>query len=54
MAYLRDNPDRVLELTKQHVQLVGVSILIAILIGVPLGILVTRLRRLEGPVVGIT
>ena len=53
MAYLRDNPDRVLELTKQHVQLVAVSILVAMVIGIPLGILVTRLRWLEGPVVGI-
>jgi osmoprotectant transport system permease protein len=54
MAYLRDNPDRVLELTQQHVQLVGVSILVAMLIGIPLGILVTRLRWLENPVVGTT
>jgi len=54
MAYLRDNPDRVLELTQQHVQLVAVSILVAMLIGIPLGILITRLRWLEGPVVGTT
>jgi osmoprotectant transport system permease protein len=54
MAYLRENPDRVLELTQQHVQLVAVSILVAMLIGIPLGILVTRLRWLEGPVVGTT
>jgi osmoprotectant transport system permease protein len=54
MAYLRDNPDRVLELTQQHVQLVVVSILAAMLVGIPLGILVTRLRWLEGLVVGAT
>jgi osmoprotectant transport system permease protein len=54
MAYLRDNPDRVLELTQQHVQLVAVSILVAMVIGIPLGILVTRLRWLERPVIGIT
>ena len=54
MAYLRDNPDRVLELTQQHVQLVAVSILVAMLIGIPLGILITRLRWLENPVVGTT
>jgi len=54
MAYLRDNPDRVLELTQQHVQLVAVSILVAMLTGIPLGILITRLRWLEGPVVGTT
>ncbi len=54
MDYLRDNPDRVLELTRQHVELVGISIAIAMLIGVPLGILATRLRWLEGPVIGTT
>src|SRR5215218_10288563 len=54
MTYLRDNPDRVLELTKQHVQLVAVSILVAMVIGIPLGILITRLRWLEGSVIGIT
>src|SRR5215211_5459087 len=54
MAYLRDNPDRALELTQQHVQLVEISILVAMLIGIPLGILITRVRWLEGPVVGTT
>lgn len=54
MAYLRDNPDRVLELTRQHIELVAISILVAMLIGVPLGILITRLRWLEGPVIGTT
>jgi len=52
--YLRENPDRVLELTRQHVELVGLSILAALLIGVPLGVLVTRLRWLAGPVIGTT
>ena len=54
MTYLRENPDRVLELTRQHVELVGLSILAALLIGVPLGIVVTRLRWLAGPVIGAT
>jgi osmoprotectant transport system permease protein len=54
MAYLRDNPDRVLELTQQHVQLVAVSVVVAMLIGIPLGILVTRLRWLENFVIGTT
>ncbi|HEY8446080.1 MAG TPA: ABC transporter permease [Thermomicrobiales bacterium] len=52
MQYLRDNPDRVLELTEQHVRLVASSILIAMLIGIPIGILVTRVRWLETPVIG--
>jgi osmoprotectant transport system permease protein len=36
----------------QHIQLVLISMLIAILIGVPLGILITRVKLLEGPVLG--
>ena len=54
MDYIRENPDRVLELTGQHVQLVAISIALSVLIGVPVGILVTRLRWLEGPVIGTT
>lgn len=51
MHYLRDHPDRVLELTDQHVRLVGSSILIAMLIGIPLGIIISRLRWLQAPVI---
>ncbi len=54
MDYLREHPDRVWELTKQHVELVALTMVFAILIGVPLGILITRVRWLEGPVIGTT
>ena len=37
----------------QHIQLVALSMLIAILIGVPLGILVSRVKFLQGPVLGL-
>ena len=36
----------------QHIQLVFISMLIAIVIGVPLGILISRVKSLEGPVLG--
>lgn len=51
MRYLLEQPDRVLELTGQHVRMVGITVLIATLIGVPLGVLITRARWLEGPVI---
>jgi osmoprotectant transport system permease protein len=51
MRYLLEHPDRVLQLTIEHVQLVAISTLLAMLIGIPIGILVTRLRWLEGPVI---
>jgi osmoprotectant transport system permease protein len=54
MRYIIEHPDRMLELTKEHVQLVAISILVAMVIGIPLGILITRLRWLEGSVIGIT
>jgi osmoprotectant transport system permease protein len=54
MRYLLEHPDRVLQLTVQHVQLVAISTLLAMLIGIPVGIMVTRLRRLEGLVINTT
>jgi osmoprotectant transport system permease protein len=50
VRYLVDRHERVLELALQHVEIVGLSLFAAALLGVPLGILVTRLRWLEGPV----
>jgi osmoprotectant transport system permease protein len=43
-----------LELTQEHVRLVAISILVAMAIGIPLGILITRLRWLEGSVITTT
>jgi len=54
MRYLTEHPDRVLELTGQHIRLVATTMLLAMLIGIPIGILITRVRWLEGPVIGTT
>jgi len=54
MRYLIEHPERMLELTQEHVRLVAISVLVAILIGIPVGILITRLRWLEGSVIGVT
>ena len=54
MRYIIEHPDRMLELTQEHVRLVGISILVAMVIGIPLGILVTRLRWLESSVIATT
>ena len=51
MSYLLENPDRVWALTEQHLRLVITSTLLSMLIGIPIGILITRLRWLEGPVI---
>ena len=52
MRYLINRPDRVLQLTLEHLGICLSAVLVAVLIGVPLGILISRRRWLEGPVVG--
>jgi osmoprotectant transport system permease protein len=54
MRYIIEHPDRMLELTQEHLRLVAISILVAMAIGIPLGILITRLRWLEGSVITMT
>jgi len=48
------NPDTVFRLTLEHLQLTGSAILTAIIIGVPLGIVLTRNRRLANVMLSIT
>jgi osmoprotectant transport system permease protein len=54
MRYIIEHPERMLELTQEHVRLVAISILVAMAIGIPLGILITRLRWLERSVITTT
>ena len=50
--FLLRHRDEVLQLTLEHLWLVGISTLAAVVIGVPLGILLTRRPRLGKPVLG--
>ena len=50
--FLQQNRLEVLQLTLEHLWLVGVSTLLAVVIGIPLGILLTRRPVLEKPVLG--
>jgi osmoprotectant transport system permease protein len=50
--FLLHNHTEVLELTLEHLWLVGISTLLAVLIGIPLGILITRWPVLNKPVLG--
>jgi osmoprotectant transport system permease protein len=50
--FVLQNRAEMLELTLEHLWLVGVSILIAMLIGIPLGILITRWPVLDKPILG--
>jgi osmoprotectant transport system permease protein len=46
------NYQQVLDLTLEHITLVGVSILFAVSIGIPLGILITRVPQLSKVILG--
>ncbi len=52
IAYLKDEWPIILELTLQHISLVGVAVGLAVLFGVPVGILMTRYKWLVSPLLG--
>nr|WP_277749499.1 ABC transporter permease [Oceanobacillus halophilus] len=52
--YFSNNYSQILEYTVEHVQLVGLAIIISILIGVPLGIYLTTNEDLAGTVLQIS
>ena len=50
--FMSQNQTEVLQLTLEHLWLVGVSALLATVVGIPLGILITRCPPLNKPVLG--
>jgi osmoprotectant transport system permease protein len=52
LQFILQNHMEVLDLTTEHLWLVGASITLAVLIGIPLGILITRWPGLSKPVLG--
>ncbi|TZE80930.1 ABC transporter permease [Calorimonas adulescens] len=50
---MSDRIDQIFTLTGQHIYLTLIAVAIAILIGVPLGILITRVDSISGLVIGI-
>jgi osmoprotectant transport system permease protein len=52
IQFILQNHMEVLDLTTEHLWLVGASITLAVLIGIPLGILITRWPGLTKPVLG--
>ncbi|KPV49083.1 ABC transporter permease [Kouleothrix aurantiaca] len=53
MRYLINNSGLVLGLVGEHLRLAAISLAIALLIAVPLGWLLSRVRWLRGPVLGV-
>jgi osmoprotectant transport system permease protein len=50
--FMLQNRTEVAELTLEHLKLVGISTFLAVLVGIPLGILITRWPALNKPVLG--
>jgi len=51
--FFMNRKDQVLDLTIQHLQITGTAVFFAILVGVPLGILITRYKKLANPILGV-
>src|SRR5437868_13986327 len=51
--FIVQNHAEVLKLTREHLWMVAASMLLAVLIGIPLGILITRKPGLNKPVLGV-
>ena len=52
LHFMMKNRQQVLDLTLEHITLAGVATLLAALVGIPLGILITRIPQLSKPVLG--
>jgi osmoprotectant transport system permease protein len=52
--YLSANFEQILNLLGQHIYLSIISVLIAVIIGIPLGILISREPKLSKPIIGTT
>lgn len=53
IMFMIDRSDQIFMLTWQHIYLTGLAVAIAIAIGVPAGILITRVSKLSSVVIGI-
>ncbi len=52
LNFFMNNRGQILQLTLEHLWLVGISMLLAVAVGLPLGIVLTRRRALSKPVIG--
>ncbi|MDY6874352.1 MAG: ABC transporter permease, partial [Chloroflexota bacterium] len=53
MRYLINNLDLVGELFLQHLQLTLIVLFFALIIGIPLGVVLARVKWLQGPIMGL-
>lgn len=53
LKYILENKEQIISLTIEHIKLTAISVGLAILIGVPLGILISYVKKLNKPILGI-
>src|SRR5690625_1576472 len=53
MQYFLNNYDRIFSLTIEHVYIILVTLIISLLIAIPIGILIPRIRGLHTPVLSV-
>ena len=51
--FIASRSDELVKLTIQHIQITGLAVLLAILLGVPVGIFISKNRSLRSPVLGV-
>lgn len=51
--YLIHNQQQILSLTLEHIKLTAIAVGFAILLGVPLGILISHVKKLNKPIIGV-
>lgn len=52
--YVIENKDQIISLCIEHIELTALALVIAIIIGVPIGILISYKKKLNKPILGIT
>lgn len=52
--YMLENKDQIISLCIEHIELTAIALIIAIIIGVPIGILISYKKKLNKPILGIT
>lgn len=53
-SYFADNSKQLLDLTIEHIEMTALAVGLSLVIGVPLGILISYVKKLGKPVIGIT
>ena len=51
--YIMNNKEQIISLTMEHIKLTAIAVGLAILIGVPLGILISYVKKLNKPILGM-